>query len=184
MKTIIITVLATSLVNLEVVLYLDVITIPYLTPLAMAIGDSLYPFTPLVDPIFLYINIKQWLHPGKAAYRDATMGRRYGEMIIPQVIGTVMILFCILIKFSGVAQIIYGFEIEEMCVGPCWKLWAELVLEAMVILAVIIGWDLDGGHYERFIDRQIMQMKQKDMEKAEKERLASGWDNEKALGAV
>jgi hypothetical protein len=64
----------------------------------------------------------------------------------------------------------YGLRADEgMCVGPCWKLWTELMLVAFVIFAVVMGWDLDGGIYWRFMDRQVEKLKQEDAEKAAKE---------------
>lgn len=61
-------------------------------------------------------------------------------------------------------------------------MWTELVLLVVVVLAVIMGWDLDGGLYVRFMDRQIEKLKQKDAEKAVEEILAAGGDQEKAMG--
>ena len=61
-------------------------------------------------------------------------------------------------------------------------MWTELVLLVVVVFAVIMGWDLDGGLYVRFMDRQIEKLKQKDAEKAVKEILAAGGDQEKAVG--
>lgn len=64
----------------------------------------------------------------------------------------------------------YGLRVDEgMCVGPCWKMWTELMLVAFVIFAVVMGWDLDGGIYWRFMDRQVEKLKQQDAEKAAKE---------------
>lgn len=85
------------------------------------------------------------------------------------------------LKFSWVAKKVFGLKVEKgMCVGPCWKLGTELVLLVMVIFAVIMGWELDGGLYGRFMDRQVEKLKQKDAMKAAKEILAAGGDMEKA----
>jgi hypothetical protein len=165
-KAIILSLLVMSLLYLGIFLYLDVITIPYLSPVAVAVGDSLSPFTPLIDPLFAYINLKQWLHPAATTYRAAAKGSRYRAIVLAQSIGSFMTVFCISIKFSWVMQILYGLKSEGMCVGPCWKLWMEFVLAAMVVFAVIMGRDLDGGLYGRYIDRQVLKMKQADAEKA------------------
>ena len=183
-KTVLLCWLLMVVMNLAILLYFDVITIPYLSPLVVVVGDSLSPFTPLIDPLFVYTNLKHWLHPAARAYRATQKGRRYAAMVISLCFSNVMLVFCVSTKFSWVMQLIFGFESEEMCVGPCWKLWTELLLIAVVVFAVAMGWDLDGGLYGRFIDRQILKAKQMEAEKAEKEMLAAGGDNEKALGAV
>jgi len=76
---------------------------------------------------------------------------------------------------------VYGLDVEEgMCVGPCWKLWTELVVLVMVVFAVIMGWELDGGLYGKFMDSQLEKLKQKDAKKAAEGLMATGRDVEKA----
>jgi len=70
-----------------------------------------------------------------------------------------------------------------MCVGPCWKLWTELVLLVMVAFAVMMGWELDGGLYGRLMDRQVEKLKQGGAKKTAEGVLAAGGDTEKAAGA-
>jgi hypothetical protein len=182
-KAAILTVLVVSLFDLGLLLYFGVFTIPYLSPVVLAIGNSLSPFTPLFDPAMAYVCLKQWLHRAANGYRATLRRRRYVAGLISQSIGSLMLIFSISLKFTWVMESVYGWKVEEgvgMCIGPCWKLWTELVLLVMVVFAVIMGWDLDGGLYDRFMDRQIEKLKQHDAEKAAKEILAAGADTEKA----
>jgi hypothetical protein len=98
-----------------------------------------------------------------------------------QTFSSLSLVCSISLKFSWVMRKVYGLKIEDgICVGPCWKLWTELVLLVMVVFAVIMGWELDGGLYSRFMDRQVEKLKQNDVKKATKEIVAAGGDIEKA----
>jgi hypothetical protein len=179
-KAVILAMLVIGLFHLGLLLYCEIFTVPYLSPVVLAIGNSLSPFTPLVNPAIAYVNLKQWLHPAANAYRATLRRRRYVAGLICQFIGSLMLIFSISLKFPWVMERVYGVKVEGMCVGPCWKLWTELVLLVMVVIAAIMRWDLDGGLYGRWMDRQIEKLKQKDAERAAEERLAAGGDMEKA----
>jgi hypothetical protein len=182
-KLFILTALVTSLFYLGLSLYCGIFTIPYLSPVALVIGNSLSPFTPLINPAIAYANLKQWLHPAGNAYLATRKRRQYVASLIYRFIASFMLIFAISIKVSWFMKSLYGLEDEEgMCVGPCWKLWTELVLLVVVVFAVIMGWDLDGGLYVRFMDRQVEKLKQIDAEKAAEEILAAGGDQEKTVG--
>ncbi len=177
-KLIILVLLGMSLLELGIFLYSDVITVPYLSPVVVAAGNSLTPFTPLIDPALVYVNLTQWLHPAWSAYRATLKRRQYIWSVIGQSIGSFMAVYCIALKFPWVLENIYGLKMEGVCVGPCWKLWTELVLLVVVVFAVLMGWELDGGLYERFLVRQVEKLKQKDAEKAAKGMLAADGDME------
>jgi hypothetical protein len=163
-KIVILTLLAQSVLYLGIWLYLGLITIPYLSPIAVYIGDCLSPLTPLFDPTMAYVNLKQWLHPASKAYRKTMKRRQY-----------------IALRFSWVWDKILGLKVADgMCVGPCWKLWTELALLVIVCFVVAMGWELDGGLLWRFMDRAVEKLQQRDAERAAKERLAAGGDMEKA----
>jgi hypothetical protein len=169
-KMALLTLLGAGLLYLGVFIYFGLVTIPYVSPVVLVVGNTLSPFTPLITPALAYCNIKLWLHPAMNAYRATLKGRRYATSLIPQYISVVMLVFYTLVKFFWVMERMYGLRADEgMCVGPCWKLWTELMLVAFVIFAVVMGWDLDGGIYWRFMDRQVEKLKQQDAEKAAKE---------------
>lgn len=71
-----------------------------------------------------------------------------------------------------------------MCTGPCWKLWAEWALDAFVLFAGVMGWDLDGGLLGRYLDRQIEAQMKKDAEKAAEDEKLSLGDEESGKGAI
>lgn len=83
--------------------------------------------------------------------------------------------FSVSLKLSWVMENLYGLRVGEgMCVGPCWKLWAELGLLGAVVVAKVVGLDLDGGMYGRYLDRQLVKLKEKDAEKAAKQMVRDG----------
>ncbi|KAH8821339.1 hypothetical protein F5884DRAFT_83784 [Xylogone sp. PMI_703] len=170
LKAIILALIFMCLFDLAIFIYYDTITIPYLSPAVHALGNALYPFTPIITPVIVYFNLKQWRHPGWKAFRATLTRRQYISTIIPQYVAGFMIIFCISLKVPWVVEKLYGLEIDDgMCVGPCWKSWTELGLLVFVFIAVFMHWDLDGGAYDRFLDRQIEKLKQKDAEKAMEE---------------
>ncbi len=178
-KLFILTILGISLLELGIFLYFGEITLPYLSPVVVVIGDHLAPFTTLIDPALVYVNLTQWFHPASNAYRATLKGRKYVAGLICQCMGSLMTVYCVLLKFPWVLEKVYGLKVGEgMCVGPCWKLWTELVLLVGVGFAVLVGWELDGGLYRRFMDRQVEKLKRKDAEKAAKGMLAAGGDLE------
>ena len=71
-------------------------------------------------------------------------------------------VFSVSLKLSLVMENIYGLRIGEgMCVGPCWKLWAELGLLGAVVVVKVVGVELDGGMYGRYLDMQLVKLKEK-----------------------
>ena len=79
------------------------------------------------------------------------------------------IVFSVSLNFSWVMEYMYGLRVGEgMCTGPCWKLWAELGLLGAVVVIKVVGVELDGGMYGRYLDRQLLKLKEKDEEKAPK----------------
>jgi hypothetical protein len=181
-KIVILTLLAQSVLYLGIWLYLGLITIPYLSPIAVYIGDCLSPLTPLFDPTMAYVNLKQWLHPASKAYRKTLKGRRqYIASLTPLYVSSLAIVYLIALRFSWVWDKILGLKVADgMCVGPCWKLWTELALLVTVCFVVAMGWELDGGLLWRFMDRAVEKLQQRAAERAAKERLAAGGDMEKA----
>ena len=181
-KIVILTLLAQSVLYLGIWLYLGLITIPYLSPIAVYIGDCLSPLTPLFDPTLAYMNLKQWLHPASKAYRKTLKGRRqYIASLWPLYFSSLVIVYLIALRFSWVWDKLFGLEVGDgICVGPCWKLWTELALLVTVCFVVAMGWELDGGLLWRSMDRAVEKLQQRDAERAAKQRLAAGRDMEKA----
>jgi len=71
-------------------------------------------------------------------------------------------VFSVSLKLSWVMENIYGLRVGEgMCVGPCWKLWAELGLLGAVVVVKVVGVELDGGMYGRYLDMQLVKLKEK-----------------------
>ena len=71
-------------------------------------------------------------------------------------------VFSVSLKLSWVMENIYGLRVGEgMCVGPCWKLWAELGLLGAVVVVKVVGVVLDGGMYGRYLDMQLVKLKEK-----------------------
>jgi hypothetical protein len=179
-KAIILNLLIFSLMYLGIFLYFDVITIPYLSPAVVVIADSLSPFTPLWNPAMAYINLKQWLHPIAIAHRASLKRRHYVLTCLCQSIAAVFTLYSIALNFSWVMETVYGLKSGEgMCVGPCWKVWTQTMLLIIVVFAEIAGWELDGGLYVRFMDRQIQKFKQDEARNATEETFAHGGEDRK-----
>ncbi|KIN04975.1 hypothetical protein OIDMADRAFT_50804 [Oidiodendron maius Zn] len=111
-KVAILTVLGMGLVNLGVLIYFGVVTIPYVSPIVMAFGNSISPFTPLITPAIAYCNFKQWLHPAGNAYRATLKGGKYAASLIPQYVASVFLISCTLLKFSWIMERIYGLKVD------------------------------------------------------------------------
>lgn len=178
--------LGMCVINFGILIYFGLFTIPYLSPVVVALGDALSPLTPLIIPVTAYGNIKQWTHPSLRAYRATLRRPAYITGIIGLSCGAFSVVACILLRFSWVVESLYGLETETgMCIGPCWKLWTELGLLAVVILAEIVGLELDGGAYGRYLDRQLENLRKKDAERiAEEEKQALLADAEENAGDV
>jgi hypothetical protein len=180
-KAAILAVLVVGLLDLGILIYFDLITIPYVSPVIVAFGDSISPFTPLITPASVYLNIKTWLHPATSAYQSRTR-RRYVSGLICYCIANLALLYSTLLKFSWFMDMVYGLNDGGSCIGPCWKLWAELVLVALVLFACLMGWDLDGGVLRRFLDRHVEEQIKKDVERAGEDSKVSLGDEESAKG--
>jgi hypothetical protein len=140
-KIVILTLLAQSVLYLGIWLYLGLITIPYLSPIAVYIGDCLSPLTPLFDPTMAYVNLKQWLHPASKAYRKTMKRRQYIASLMCLSVSSLAIVYLIALRFSWVWDKILGLKVADgMCVGPCWKLWTELALLVIVCFVVAMSW--------------------------------------------
>jgi hypothetical protein len=92
-KMALLTLLGAGLLYLGVFIYFGLVTIPYVSPVVLVVGNTLSPFTPLITPALAYCNIKLWLHPAMNAYRATLKGRRYATSLIPQYISVVMFSF-------------------------------------------------------------------------------------------
>lgn len=92
-----------------------------------------------------------------------------------QLMASLAMVFSVGLKLSWVMENIYGLKVGEgMCVGPCWKLWAELGLLGAVVVVKVVGVDLDRGMYGRYLDMQLLKLKEKDAEKAAKKMVGDG----------
>jgi hypothetical protein len=174
-KIVFLCLLVMSLMYLSIFIYFNVITIPYLTPLVITTANTLSPLTPLFNPIIFYFNLTHWFHPPCATYRNTLKRKQYLMGVFCQLMGTLAMVFSVSLKLSWVMENIYGLKVGEgMCVGPCWKLWAELCLLGAVVVVKVVGLELDGGMYGRYLDRQLVKLKEKDEEKAAKKRVGDG----------
>jgi hypothetical protein len=167
--------LGMSLMYLLIFIYYDVISIPYLKPLVVTAANTLSPLTPLLNPIIFYFNLTNWFHPACATYRKTLKRKQYLLGVFCQLMASLAMVFSVSLKLSWVMENMYGVRVGEgMCVGPCWKLWAELGLLGAVVVAKVVGVELDGGMYGRYLDRQLVKLKEKDEEKAAKKMGAGG----------
>jgi hypothetical protein len=172
---VLLTLLIISLMYLAIFIYFDVITIPYLSPLVITTANTLSPLTPLFNPIILYFNLTPLFHPASITYRKTLKRKQYLMGVACQLVANLAIVFSVSSKLSWVMENMYGLKIGEgMCVGPCWKLWAELGLLGAVVVVKVVGLELDGGMYGRFLDRQLLKLKEKDAEKVAKKMLGNG----------
>jgi hypothetical protein len=182
-KAAVLTLVLLVLLDLGVFIYYDLITIPYVSPAIVALGDSISPFTPLITPAALYLNIKAWLHPAASAYRSRTK-RRYVTALICHCIACLALIHSTMVKLSWFMNMVYGLDDGGSCVGPCWKLWAELVLVAVVLFACFMGWDLDGGLFGRNLDRQVKEQINKEAERAAQDSKVSLGDEESGKATI
>jgi hypothetical protein len=160
---------------LSIFIYFDVITIPYLTPLVITAANTLSPMTPLFNPIIFYLNLTNWFHPACATYRKTLKRKQYLLGVFCQLMASLAMVFSVGLKLSWVMEYTYGLRVGEgMCVGPCWKLWAELSLLGAVVVVKVVGLELDGGMYGRYLDRQLVKLKEKDAEEAAKKMVGGG----------
>jgi hypothetical protein len=174
-KIVFLMLLGMSLIYLSIFIYFNVITIPYLNPLVITAANTLSPLTPLFNPILFYFNLTNWFHPPCVTYRKTLKRKQYLLGVFCQLMASLAMAFSVSLKLSWVMENIYGLrDGEGMCVGPCWKLWAELGLLGAVVVVKVVGLELDGGMYGRYLDMQLVKLKEKDAEKAAKKMVGDG----------
>jgi hypothetical protein len=182
-KLILLPILLTSFVYLEIFLYFGAIKIAYLTPAAVAFGDFIYPFTTLINPTLLYCNLKAWSYLWTKSCRAALKLSRFVAAAATQSVVSLAIAMGVSLKSQWGLEKLYGLKIEGLCLGPCWMVWAEFALMALAAISVALGWDFEGGLFERHFERQLESLGWKKEEKAAKEALATGVDIEKTRHA-
>ncbi|KAI6714858.1 hypothetical protein JHW43_002607 [Diplocarpon mali] len=142
-------------------LALDILTIPYLTPVAHFLALLVSPFVPLFFPAFVGVFLKVLARPRSSWPKRTTWLLITGSWVFQHLQRAVVDAFTL---WGG----------GDVCgLRECRGEWAEWALVLVVVCAHCAGLRWDAGYVDRWLDRLIAQEAEKRAKEAE-EKIARG----------
>jgi len=167
-------VLLVPLVDLMILLHFEIIApIPILTPLSHRLATIWSPLSVLQGPFTLWVVLKMCAHPKWRSHYCTKIQ-----------IAMMVLLYSMRLYFFGsnVYEKEYlGVEGIDIWGDEIWKVWVEALLTILVLACVYMGWEFDGGYYERVLDKGADELRKRMEEKEMKKQLKLMEQSEKGV---